>query len=224
MFLFQLLLNDPVQFLLMVLILVVPLLISITFHEWAHGFVAYKFGDPTPKMAGRLTLNPFAHLDLVGTLMLFLVGIGWAKPVPINPLNIPSKTHQMLVAVAGPLSNVLLAVIFSFVSVFLTTCCKAQITGVYSILPVTVDLIVRINLILALFNMIPIPPLDGSRVVAWVLPEDLAYKYYYFEPYGIALIFVILFSGGFNFILNAVTFLQSKLAELINVFVFGNLF
>lgn len=224
MFLFQLLIKDPVQFLIVVSVLVIPLLISITFHEWAHGFVAYKLGDPTPKINGRLTLNPFAHLDLVGTLMLFLVGIGWAKPVPINPMNIPSRTSQMLVALAGPLSNILLAVIFSVISVSLSACCKSQTTGIYAIFPVTIDLVVRINIILATFNLIPIPPLDGSRIVAWMLPESLVNKYYLLEPYGIALIFIILFSGGFKFIISAADFLQMKLAEIIKIFILGNFF
>src|SRR3989339_2101986 len=110
-YLIQLLIKNPIAFFIALLVLIFPLLISITVHEWAHGMAAYKFGDPTPKNQGRLTLNPFAHLDLVGTLMLFIIGIGWAKPVEINPGNIeqPNKKFKlMMVAFAGPLSNFIL--------------------------------------------------------------------------------------------------------------------
>lgn len=219
---FQLLIKDPVQFLTVIPIIIIPLLISISFHEWAHGYVAYKFGDPTPKMYGRLTLNPFAHLDPVGTLMLFLVGIGWAKPVPINILNIPDRTKQMLVAIAGPGMNILLAIVFSFISVSISTFYKHD-DSVFQILSLTLDFVVKINLVLATFNMIPVPPLDGSRVLAWILPENISAKYYFLEPYGIALIFLILFTGGFRFIIGAASFLQTKLAEVIKLVIFGNL-
>lgn len=222
MLLFQLLnllIKDPLQFIAVITMLIVPLLISITFHEWAHGFVAYKFGDPTPKLYGRLTLNPLAHLDPVGTLMLFLVGIGWAKPVPINILNIPDKTKQMLVALAGPASNLLLAVIFSVILVSLTMFYKGADNGIFSMLSMTINLVIRINLILAIFNLIPIPPLDGSRVFAWVLPEVMANKYFSLEPYGIPLLFLMLFTVGFKFIIVTADLLQLKMLEIIKLFI-----
>ena len=217
--LIHLLLTNPLQFIAVILMLIVPLLLSITFHEWSHGYVAYKFGDPTPKMHGRLTLNPFAHLDPLGTLMLFLVGIGWAKPVPIDILNIPDKTKQMLVALAGPMSNILLAIIFSIILAIITISNESTFNSAFPMLSMTINLIIRINLILALFNLIPIPPLDGSRVIAWLLPEPFALKYYYLEPYGIAVLFIILFSGGFQFLIKAVDLLQSKLIEVIKTFI-----
>ena len=95
--------------------MIFPLLFSIAFHEMAHGWVAYKLGDPTAKIMGRLTLNPLKHLDPMGTLLLLIIGLGWAKPVIVNLQNIPNRTHQMLVALAGPASNFLLAVIFSLI-------------------------------------------------------------------------------------------------------------
>lgn len=222
MLLFQLLnllIKDPLQFIVVITMLIVPLLISITFHEWAHGYVAYKFGDPTPKMYGRLTLNPFAHLDLVGTLMIFLVGIGWAKPVPINPLNIPNKTKQMLVALAGPVSNILLAVIFSIILVSLTIFNKGEISSIFSMLSTTITIVIRINIILAILNILPIPPLDGSRVFAWILPEGIANKYNSLEPYGIPLLFIILFTVGFGFIISTADVIQLKLFEVIKLFI-----
>ncbi len=208
--------KDITQFFLVIFLLIVPLLISISFHEWAHGFVAYKFGDPTPKLYGRLTLNPFAHLDLVGTLMLFVVGIGWAKPVPVNILNIPNKTKQMLVALAGPMSNIMLAVVFSVILV-LSNKFFVFDRSFSQIVFVIVSTVIRINLILAIFNMIPIPPFDGSKILAWVLPEKLAEKYLSLEIYGIAVLFLLLVSGAFKFILVGADLCQVKLLYLISL-------
>lgn len=213
--LLNLLFYNPIEFIITITILIVPLFLSVTFHEWAHGYVAYKFGDPTPKLQGRLTLNPFAHLDPLGTLMLFIIGIGWAKPVIINPLNFPSKTQQMLVALAGPASNFLLAIIFGFILVILQVTNPGETSEIFKTLTMSLNIIVRINLILAIFNMIPIPPLDGSRVLAWMLPKRLEYSYLMLEPFGLLILLLILFSGGFTYLIVAVDFIQSRLLELI---------
>lgn len=215
--LLNLLFYNPVEFVITILILIVPLFMSITFHEFAHGYVAYKFGDMTPKLQGRLTLNPFAHLDPIGTLMLFIIGIGWAKPVMLNPRNYPGKTPQMLVALAGPASNFLLAVIFSFILVAIQLFYKGEADEIFEILVTSLTIIIKINLILATFNMIPIPPLDGSRVLAWILPEKLEYYYYLLEPYGIMFLILMLFTGGFVYLINAVDFIQIKLLEFIKI-------
>lgn len=217
--LLNLLLNDPIQFVVAIAILIVPLFISISFHEWAHGYVAYKFGDPTPKLQGRLTLNPFAHLDPIGTLMLFTIGIGWAKPVILNPSHYPDKTKQMLVALAGPASNFLLALIFGFILVFLQLTNSEINSEIFKTLVTSLNIIIRINLILAIFNMIPIPPLDGSKVLAWMLPERLEYYFLTLESYGFLLILLILFAGGFSFIITGVDFIQLRLLELIKNFI-----
>lgn len=218
--LLNLLIYNPLQFIITITIIIVPLFISIAFHEWAHGYVAYKFGDPTPKLQGRLTLNPFAHLDPIGTLMLFIIGIGWAKPIMLNPLNYPSKTKQMLVALAGPATNILLAVIFGFILAFLQITSHVQTGEIFKSITASINIIIRINLILAIFNMIPIPPLDGSRVLGWMLPGKLEYYYYLtLEPYGLLLLLLLLFTGGLGFIIAAADFVQLKLLEFIKVIV-----
>ena len=174
----------------MIIVLILILFISITFHEYAHGWVAYKLGDPTPKMSGRLTINPIAHIDPFGTIALPILlliaskgafAIGYVKPVPINPYHFKNpKKDLKLVGAAGPSANIILAI-------FLTLLFK---TGLSIFTTSAVILGIAINLMLAIFNLIPIPPLDGSRIVASLLPNQLAIKYLKIEPYGF---FIILF-------------------------------
>ena len=157
--------------------IILILLCSIVIHEVSHGLMADYLGDPTAKLAGRLTLNPIKHLDPVGSILVPLiliisnVGIvfGWAKPVPINPFNLRDKVYgQAKVAIAGPLANVLIALIFGIALRFLPFLFSAQI-GIN--LAIIFSYIVWINLILAIFNLLPIPPLDGSHILFTFLPE-----------------------------------------------------
>ena len=158
--LLKLLIKDPLAFALVA----IPLLFSVIIHEVAHGWVAYRMGDPTAKWLGRLTLNPLKHLDPVGTLMLFLAGFGWAKPVPVNFNNLSDKRKGLIfVSSAGIVANIL----FAFISLLFIRLFSTSSSGIAVIL---VYYVVQINITLAALNLIPIPPLDGSKIlmgIAW---------------------------------------------------------
>lgn len=166
------------------LILIVCLILSIGIHEFAHAFTAYKLGDVTPKSQGRVTLNPFAHIDPLGLLLVVIAGFGWGKPVEFDIYNLRNpKRDVLLIALAGPLSNILLAFVLHVFSVF------------YGINPI-INQLLMMNLVLAVFNLIPIAPLDGFNIVTGLLPYDIAYKWRDLEQYGIfILIALVLFNG-----------------------------
>lgn len=181
------------------LIILVPvILFSLTIHEYAHALVAYRLGDDTAKRQGRLSLNPLVHLDVLGTLLLFIVHFGWAKPVPVDPRNFRNpKKDMLMVAIAGPISNILTAIAAAVIL-------KAVFENFAAIPPGSgADVAVRmlvwfmyIGIVLAVFNMIPVPPLDGSRVLYGLLPDSLAYRYARFETYGIFILFAFFLFGG----------------------------
>ena len=188
----------------------VVLLFSIVFHEVAHGRIALARGDTSARDAGRLTLNPLPHIDLFGTILLPLflivtrspVLFGWAKPVPVNPGRFKdSKKDMALVGASGPASNILLAIVFA-------TAFKLSVgaLGPAHLFSQTVIFGVAINLVLAVFNLIPIPPLDGSRILMAFLPDDLAEKYIQVERFGFIIIFGLLFLGAFRMIIWPIVF------------------
>jgi len=174
------------------LIIFVPIiLISLTFHELAHGWVAYRLGDNTAKHQGRLTLNPLAHIDPVGFLMMILVGFGWAKPVPVNPYNLRTDSDRgmLLVSLAGPAANLLVALAASLLLG----------VGVFQLVPFADDVnyvlyFIQINVVLAIFNLIPVPPLDGSKILAGLLPGQAQFIYG-METYGMIILMILLFTG-----------------------------
>lgn len=184
----------------MILLTLPIFLISVVIHEYAHGWVAYKLGDPTAKHAGRLTLNPLVHIDPMGTVFLPLMLVamrspivfGWAKPVPINFSLLRNPKQDMFwVSIAGIMANILLAFIFSLL----------LRTGVFPINSygwVLLNLGILVNLVLAVFNAIPIPPLDGSRVLMSILPRELAYSYMQIERFGFLILIGLLWLGLLN--------------------------
>ncbi|TEB17479.1 Peptidase family M50 [Pelotomaculum sp. FP] len=187
------------------------IIIGLTFHEYAHGWVAYRLGDRTAEAHGRLTINPVAHLDPVGFILLLLAGFGWAKPVPVNPYNLRGDIKQgmLLVSLAGPATNFLLAV------------ASAVILGLFGSMQIPyfniiMQYVIVINVVLAIFNLIPIPPLDGSKILAGLLPgrQDWLDQ---LEAYGPILLIVLVFFG-FRFIsilINPVVNILILLANIV---------
>lgn len=179
-------------------IVVIASLLCIILHECGHGLVAYWLGDPTAKRMGRLTLNPIKHIDPVGLLMMVVAHVGWAKPVPVNMRNFKHpKWGMALTALAGPVCNFLIAVIFSVPACVLFYC--AQISGkeLMHWLYVLCDYIMLLSVGLGVFNLIPIPPLDGSKILFSLLPEKAYMKLMRYEKYGMLLLLVIVFASRF---------------------------
>ena len=185
------------------------LLFSVILHEYAHGWVAFRLGDPTAKMLGRLSLNPLKHIDPLGTIIvpmvlrfLHLYPIGWAKPVPINFGNLRNPKRDMIwVALAGPAINITLALLFSELIRLHIPPEFAQLCG----------LAILVNLVLAIFNLVPIPPLDGSRIIMGILPNRMAAVYSRLEPFGLLIVLVLLNFGLLNFIDPIVQFFARQL-------------
>jgi Zn-dependent protease len=178
------------------LLIAPPILLALTFHEYAHAYVANKFGDDTAKQSGRLTMNPLSHLDPLGTIMIFIVHFGWAKPVPVNPYRLRNPKKDMLwISAAGPLANMLLALLSGMALRFIFTFAQApdrhSITGLFIFM---VIMSLQINLALAIFNILPIAPLDGSKILFGLLPTKYGHTIYLLERYGpFILIGLILF-------------------------------
>jgi Zn-dependent protease len=187
--LLKLLTRDPLAFALVA----IPLLFSVIIHEVAHGWVAYRMGDPTAKWSGRLTLNPLKHLDPIGTLMLFLAGFGWAKPVPVNFNNISDwRKGLIFVSSAGIVANIL----FAFFALLFFRLFSASTSGIALILVYKVcPVVAGINITLAALNLIPIPPLDGSKILMGFVSKRTQYFLLSLEPYGFFIIIGLLFLG-----------------------------
>jgi len=199
----SLLLNEPIVF----LALFVPLMYSVIAHETAHGLAAYLFGDDTAKNAGRLTVNPLAHFDLVGTLMLFFVGFGWAKPVPVNYGNLRNPRAGLIcVSLAGCLTNIIIAVIALFIVRSMNLVTDRPFAA-------TLLVIARINITLGAFNLIPIPPLDGSKVLMGFLPRSAQLRFASLERIGIPLLlFLLVFT---DLLTPAIMFIEKAIWVLI---------
>ena len=185
-----------------ILITILVLTISLSFHEMAHAWAAYRLGDDTAALQGRLTMNPMAHLDPIGTLVFMIAGIGWAKPVPINPARfthkISIKRGIMLTSLAGPTANLVLATIASLLhAVTVLVSYKIGNLAILSLLEQLFSFLYFANTALAVFNLLPIPPLDGYKIFGAALPNSLYYKVMSYERYiGIIFLALVLFGGN----------------------------
>lgn len=208
---------DELTLIQRIVVWILPVVFAITVHEVAHGWVAKKYGDNTASILGRLTLNPVKHIDLLGTIIipgLLLISFtgfifGWAKPVPVDPRNFKNPKKDMaIVALAGPVANFLMAIAWALI---------ARLGVIIELEVISLPLIytgiagISINLVLGLINLIPIPPLDGSRIVTGLLPHRLAYQYNRFERFGFIFLLILLWSGGLGYLLGYPMFVIQKL-------------
>ncbi|HFQ81147.1 MAG TPA: site-2 protease family protein [Desulfobacterales bacterium] len=179
-----------------IIILGPPLLFALTLHEYAHGYVARLFGDPTAANMGRLTLNPLKHLDPIGVICFILIKIGWAKPVPVDPRYFKDPRRDMIwVSLAGPGINFILAVISVLMVKLLFATSTLWPFFIISPLIKMLGASIWINLLLAVFNLLPLPPLDGSKILMGLLPEKTAVAYARVEPYGFIIMLVLFYTG-----------------------------
>jgi len=195
-------------------VFIVPVLFAITLHEVAHGYVASLFGDQTAKFSGRLSLNPIHHIDLLGTIVVPLLMLlatnfifGWAKPVPVDPRNLHNPRRDMaFVALAGPGANLLMAIFWGLMLKI------GMLAAVNDMLTIGIPLIymgkagIMINVVLAVLNFIPLPPLDGSKILSSLLPPHMAYKYNQIEPYGIFILVLLMLTNVLSTIMTPIIF------------------
>ncbi len=188
------------------------LLLALVLHEYAHARVAVAMGDFTPKLTGRLTLNPMAHIDPIGLLMLLVCRFGWAKPVMVNPRNVKDmKKGNILVALAGPAANFLTAFVTLFIMMVLFKMGMLNTVGIKTVL----SMIVLFNINFGIFNLIPLPPLDGSKILLEFLPGELAYKYMGIERYSFIILIILIMTPVLSSILVPLSSLILHIFETI---------
>ena len=200
------LLNDP----LVAIWVIIALLIAITIHEFSHAWTANFYGDPTAKTMGRMTLNPFAHLDFLGTIFLLLAGFGWGKPVIVNPRNFKNPVlDNIAVSLAGPISNLFLAIILGLI---------LRLVNLPSTLAILLEVIIFFNLVLMIFNLIPIPPLDGSKILSLFISENVFIQ---FQQIGIFILFGLVIFSSF---IPVIPFLLTKGVGFFYTMITGQVF
>ena len=204
--------GDYLGFMVMILSTCFVVFCCLPIHEMAHGLIAYNCGNDTAKLKGRLTINPFAHLDIIGTIMIFLFGIGYANPVPVNPARLKHPRRDMaLIALAGPVSNLLMG----FVSVFIYYIIAAVSSSpVGNALAYFFSYAAQINVMLAVFNLLPIPPLDGSKIFSSILPDKIYFKIMKYDRYIMIGLMVLLFTRVLDV---PIAWLSSKMLDLISI-------
>ncbi|MFC1621839.1 site-2 protease family protein [Patescibacteria group bacterium] len=200
--LLQLLFQNPILFFL----IAIALVISLSIHEFAHAIMADKLGDDTARLMGRVTLDPRAHLDPLGSFMLLVAGFGWGRPVPFNPINLKNpKRDSALIAFAGPFSNLVLAVIFTIAFRFVNP---------MGVLGSFFYLLIFYNIVLGVFNLIPVHPLDGFKVVAGLLPQQLHIQWMEMQKYGTIILLLLIFTRSTNIVINPLIDFMMKLLGL----------
>lgn len=199
--------------------------LTLPIHEYAHGFAATKLGDPTPRYQGRMTLNPLAHLDYMGSVMIFLIGFGWARPVMVNSRYFKrEKVDMAITALAGPLSNIIVAfasmIVYSIIWFFVYIS-GGSASVIVLVLAQIFQYIAIINISLAVFNLVPIPPLDGSKILAVVLPNRIYYKLMQYERYFSLIIMLLIVAGStFSNVLSSLTYSIYTLLDTVAWFPF----
>lgn len=187
---FYQLFNNPFGF----IIWIAALIAAINIHEYAHALAAERLGDPTPRLAGRLTLDPRAHLDPLGTLMLFLVQFGWGKPVPFDPFNLRNpRRDSAIISLAGPTANILLAIMCSLFLTLLKNSAPMIPLSLLSVVQIILEPILILNVSLAVFNLVPIHPLDGFKIVEGILPENAGRQWAQLESLGMIMMIILVF-------------------------------
>ena len=212
-------LSNPTELLL----LIPPILFALTVHEWSHGYLALRLGDPTARLLGRLTLNPLAHLDPLGTILIFVAGFGWAKPIPVDDRYLQHPRRDMMwIALAGPVSNVVLAIAFGTLLRLLPLEAVQEGGPAGRAMVYMIAKSVQLNLHLAAFNMIPIFPLDGSRVLTGLLPAAQAAKFRAFDAYGPMLLLGLVLLGSLGGV-SVIGMLISPFVRIVGSFVTGGI-
>jgi Zn-dependent protease len=200
------LLTDPI----IGIVIIIALVIGITIHEASHAFIAYRLGDPTAKLTGRLSLNPLSHLDPIGSIAIILIGIGWGKPTPFDPFNLRNiKRDSALISVAGAVSNFTLAIILSLP--YLIANFTQNLNPVINTIYYYLSPIIFFNILLGIFNLVPVAPLDGFKVLAGLLPRDWYQDFMQMERYGIFILLLLFATGAFAFVVRITSIIFSLL-------------
>lgn len=212
--------GDYLGFIIMLMSTLFVVLCCMPVHELAHAYAAYKCGDDTAKLKGRISLNPFAHLDIIGTVMIFLFGIGYAKPVPVNPARLKHPRRDMaLISLAGPASNLVMGFVWLFIC-FAIDSLESSNEGILAISEFF-WYAASVNVAVAVFNLFPVPPLDGSKIYSAILPDKIYFKIMDYDRYFMIGFMLLLFTGVLDGVIKAITYVMLSFISIIPNAIFG---